>query len=215
MLLRREIYEAMIEVLKSYLVQNRSISIPGFGTILVDRLPAQSDIANRSIRPPVYQFRFDKYFDAPDKDFFTFLAAQKQIADFEAIKIYNEWAYEFRNRIRAEQSVVWDGVGVLQQDASGEILFEPAETATPHLFPVKAERVIRTDAAHAMIVGDKETTSTRMTEYLSEESPRKTNRWVIAAVIIALVAMALIFFRFNIAGFTIEATSNQQKVNTR
>ncbi len=205
----------MIEVLKSYLVQHNNISIPGLGTIYVERLPARTDFVNRTILPPAYQYRFDKYFDAPDKQFFNYLAAEKKIADFEAIKLYNEWALAFRNRIRAEEMVSWEGIGTLQQDASGEILFEPESQETGYFSPVKAERIIRTDASHAMLVGDKETTSVEMTEYLSEPASGSTSKWLIAAIVIALVAMLLLFFRFNIAGLNIEATSNQQKVNTR
>lgn len=214
-MLRSEIKVAMIEVLNSYLVQHKSISIPGLGTIYVERLPARTDFVNRSILPPAYQFRFDKYFDAPDKQFFNYLATEKKIPDFEAIKMYNEWAYEFRNRIRSEESVTWEGVGTLQQDASGEILFEPISNKSPDVFPVTAQRIIRSDAAHSMLVGDKETTSVEMTEYLNEPVRGKRNKWLVAALVIAVIAMLLLFFRFNLSGFNIEATSNQQKVNTR
>ncbi|MGZ5247035.1 MAG: HU domain-containing protein [Flavitalea sp.] len=205
----------MFEVLNSYLVQNKSISIPGLGTIYVERIPARYDFVNRSILPPAYQFRFDKYFDAPDKEFFTYLASEKQIADFEAIKIYNEWAYEFRNRIRGEEIVTWDGVGVLQQDPSGEILFEPINDLNADINPVRAERVVRTDAAHSMLVGDKETTTTEMTEFLQEDvSSRKKTGWIIAAVV-AAIALSVFFIRFYSKGFNVESTANEQRIDIR
>src|SRR5687767_8146900 len=101
----------MIPILTNYLVQHKSVSIPGLGTIYVERTPAQSDFVNRQILPPSYHYRFDKYFDTPDRDFFNFLAAHKEVADFEAIKLYNEWALEFRNTIRNQNSVEWENVG--------------------------------------------------------------------------------------------------------
>lgn len=205
----------MFEVLNSYLVQNKSISIPGLGTIYVERIPARYDFVNRSILPPAYQFRFDKYFDAPDKEFFTYLASEKKIADFEAIKIYNEWAYEFRSRIRGEETVTWEGVGVLQQDPSGEIHFEPINDLNADINPVHAERVVRTDAAHTMLVGDKETTTIEMTEYLQEDvSSRKKTGWIIAAVI-AAIALSIFFIRVYSKGFNIESTANEQRIDIR
>ena len=54
----------MIDVLKSYLVQNKSINIPGLGTIHAEEIPAKNDIVNKQLLPPHYVFHFDKYFDA-------------------------------------------------------------------------------------------------------------------------------------------------------
>ena len=121
----------MIDILNGYLIQHKSISIPGLGTIYLERLPAMNDFTNRQIHPPAFRFRFDKYFDAPDKDFFTFLAAQKEIPEYEAIKQYNEFAYELRNRIRHDDQFNWPEVGVLSKEVTGEIHFESSTPSSP------------------------------------------------------------------------------------
>ena len=90
----------MLQVLNAYLFQHRSISIPGLGTIYLETFPAHVDVAGRTVLPPVYRFRFDKYFDAPEKEFFTYLATQGRMLDFEAIKWYNEFSFDLRNRIQ-------------------------------------------------------------------------------------------------------------------
>lgn len=201
----------MIEILNSYLILHKSISIPGLGTIYVERLPANSDFVNRQILPPGYQFRFDKYFDAPDKEFFSYLATEKHIADFEAIRIYNEWAYELRNKLKGEEPVEWKDVGRLYQDASGEVHFQPQKAEQLLLRPVAAERVVRSNAAHSMLVGDKETTTLAMSEMLTEESSGK-NPWWIYALIIAFIAGIILVYKFASDGFTPEATGNSQHV---
>ena len=203
----------MIDILNSYLVLHKSISIPGLGTIYVERVPANSDFVNRQILPPGYQFRFDKYFDAPDKEFFSFLATEKHIADFEAIRLYNEWAYDFRNRLKGEQPVEWKGVGQLHQDSNGEIHFEPQKSYRIPLRPVPATRVVRTNAVHSMLVGDKETTTLAMSEMLTEEISGK-KRWWIYALVIALVAAGILIYRFSKDGINPEATGNSQHVGT-
>src|SRR6202012_573978 len=114
----------MFQVLNAYLFQHRSISIPGLGTIYLETFPAGADVADRTLLPPVYRFRFDKYFDAPDAMFFSFIATQREVLDYEAIKWYNEFSFELRNRIRQEEKVIWDGVGVLRRDGAGNVLFE-------------------------------------------------------------------------------------------
>ena len=203
----------MVAALNSYLVQHKSLSIPGLGTIYVERKPAQTDFVNKQIIPASYHYRFDRYFDAPDKDFFTYLAAQREIADYEAIRWYNEWAYELRNKIRTQHEVKWDKVGTLRTDVSGEIVFEAQPNLVGFLDPVPAERVIRSNAQHTMIVGDREVTNKAMTDYLKEETVFvEKESWWIYALILAAAAIVAIFFHFFQHGFHSGSVNNQQTI---
>jgi nucleoid DNA-binding protein len=209
----------MNNVLVSYLLQHKSISIPGLGSMYIERIPAQTD--------------FDKYFDAPDKDFFTYLAKQQNIADYEAIKWYNEWAYELRSKLREGQVIEWAGIGTLKKDISGEIIFESAGRIPSLQEPTPANRVIHTHTQHTMLVGDQEVTrkitnteapavsddnnvasnEEQVPDYppYPEEPPKK--RWWIFALVIAAVALTVIFMRVYKNGLTTSAAGNQQRIN--
>lgn len=206
----------MIEALTSYLLQHKSISIPGLGTVYIERIPAQTDFVNKQILPPSYHFRFDKYFDAPDKEFFTYLAQQKDIADYEAIKWYNEWAYELRNRLRTDEVVEWKGVGLLKKDISGDIVFEASGAIPSAQQPAPATRVIHSNTQHTMLVGDHEVTreiNTAETDNpFPEEEEAVRNTWWIYALIIAAIALSIIFFNFYKNGFSTSGTGNQQRI---
>lgn len=205
----------MIDTLTTYLVHHHSVSIPGLGTIYIERIPAQVDFINKQILAPSYHYRFDKFHDSPHKDFFHFLASSRQMPDYEAIKYYNEWATEFRNRIRNNEIISLEGVGTLEQDNSGEIVFTSQGSLAAFLNPVPAERVIRNNAQHTMLVGDRETTNVEMTERLGEETYVEKESWWIYALIIAAVSLVAIFFYFNKNGMNVESTGNQQRVITR
>lgn len=198
----------MIEILNGYLIQHKSISIPGLGTIYLERLPAMNDFTNRQIQPPSYRFRFDKYFDAPDKDFFTFLANNRNIPEYEAIKQYNEFAYELRNRIRHQEKFDWPSVGVLSQELSGEIHFESSDPDA-YLPAVTANRVIRQDAPHPVLVGEKEMTSQDVAEMLSEDTVVERESWWIYALILFAVALSILFFHFIRSGQGLDAFGGQ------
>ncbi|HUR10819.1 MAG TPA: hypothetical protein VM012_05595 [Flavitalea sp.] len=205
----------MIDVLNSYLVQYNKISIPGLGTIQLERIPAQSDFINKQILPPAYKYRFDKYFDVPDKEFFTYLAVQKQIPDYEAINVYNEWAQHLRNTITPTRQVVWNHVGTLRRDLNGEVIFESAGPVDANYEPVNAIRVIHSNAEHTMIVGDREISTREMSELLGEEAPvevEKESWWLYALIIIAL-SLIVIFFHFYKNGLTPGSFGNQQKIH--
>jgi hypothetical protein len=222
----------MTNVLVSYLLQHKSISIPGLGSMYIERIPAQTDFVNRRILPPDYHFRFDKYFDAPDKDFFTYLAKQQNIADYEAIKWYNEWAYELRSKLREGHVVQWDGIGTLKKDISGEIIFESAGRIPSLQEPTPANRVIHTHSQHTMLVGDQEVTrKISLTDNISAstdentvaedtepgpdiyEEPPKKRGWWLFALIVAAIALGVIFMRFYKSGFITSAAGNQQRIN--
>jgi hypothetical protein len=199
----------MLQVLNAYLFQHRSISIPGLGTIYLETFPAILEVADRAIRPPIYRFRFDKYFDAPDKEFFAYLAAQGKMLDFEASNWYNEFSLELRNRIRVEDEVAWEGVGVLRKDGSGNILFE--SVTAPGFFQqaIPARKVNRQDAVHTLLVGDRERTSGEMNEWLHEEESRpKKFRWWIIALVLALAGLAVLGWHFYHHGWS---TGNETK----
>jgi len=199
----------MFAVLNAYLFQHRSISIPGLGTIYLETLPAEADVVDRTMLPPVYRFRFDKYFDAPDKEFFGYLASQQNILDFEAIKWYNEFAFELRNRVRSEDQVSWDGVGILKQDSSGNILFESVKAPAFFLQPTPAIRVQREDAQHTLVVGDHERTSGEMNEWLQEENNgRRRMSWWVIAIVLAVAGLAVLGWHFYTHGWS---TGNQIK----
>jgi hypothetical protein len=200
---------AMWQVLNAYLFQHRSISIPGLGTIYLETMPANVDVAERTMQPPAYQFRFDKYFDAPDKEFFAYIANQRNILDYEAIKWYNEFSFELRNRIRAEEQVNWDGVGVLKKDGSGGVLFEPVPAPLLFLQPTPAMRVSRQDAQHNLMVGDRERTSGEMNEWLHDHAHRRRRlSWWVIALILAVLALAFLGWYFYSHGFS---PGNQNK----
>ena len=199
----------MFQVLNAYLFQHRSISIPGLGTIYLESLPASADVADRTILPPAYRFRFDKYFDAPDKEFFSYIAAQRNILDYEAIKWYSEFSFDLRNRIRTEDQVNWDGVGVLKKDLSGNVIFESISGNPLFMVPTPAMRVNRQDAQHMLLVGDRERTNVQMNEWLHEEGAgRKKRSWWIIALILGVIALAILGWHFYSNGWSF---GNQMK----
>lgn len=203
----------MIQAVRDYLLQHKSVSIPGLGTIYVERIPAQSDFVNRQLLPPAYHLRFDKYFDAPPKEFFAFLAAKNNVQDYEAIRQYNEWAQELRNGLGAEQTIRLEAIGSLKRDGSGDIVFEPVSAIKTYDIPIPAERIVRTNARHTMIVGDRETNTVEMSDYLQVVHKEKASWWLYA-LIIAAIALVLIFFHYYRYGAD-TPFGNHQRIDTK
>ncbi|MEJ7767588.1 MAG: hypothetical protein WKF89_07235 [Chitinophagaceae bacterium] len=206
----------MIDILNKYLILFKSLNIPGVGSLFIETLPAATDFVNKQIAPPRYTYRFDKYFDSPDKDFFNYLASCKNIPDYEAMKLYNQFAEDMRTTIKLEGQVLWKNVGHFSRNDSGEIAFEPLNGMRPLYEPVNAERVIRNNASHTVLVGDQEKTSVQMSEFLQEDKKARlfidNKNWRLAALILAAVALVILAIHFSINGFSWQAMANQQPV---
>jgi len=207
------IFAGMNWVLYSYLLQHKSISIPGLGTIFVERSPAKADFTNKRVLPPTFQFGFDRYFDAPDKDFFGYLSNQQSMADYEAMRWYNEWAFDLRNQIKADHSVSLPGIGTLKKDLSGEIIFVPNTNVTSWLDPAPATKVIHADDRHTLLVGDREISSGDIEAYRSSEGKYvEKESWWIYAIILAAIALIVLFFHIYKNGFDVNSTGNRQRI---
>ncbi len=202
----------MYAILNKYLFQHKSISIPGMGTIWMENISASLDATTRTVLPPSFYFRFDKYFDAPDKDFFSYLAEKKQISEYEALRQYNEFAYSLRDRLNHLQEAIWDGVGELKRDSEGNIHFESALRNPFFLQPVPAEKLVRANAQHTLLVGDRERTSSEMSKWFSEEPVHGTHWWWLAALITGIAAVLIITIHFSSHGWNVGSTGNQQSI---
>ncbi|MEO8582475.1 MAG: hypothetical protein ABI415_01695 [Flavitalea sp.] len=187
----------MTQFLNTYLLEHKSVSIPGLGTIYVERVPAKSDFVNRQLLPPAYHYRFDKYFDAPEKEFFTFLALRKNVPEYEAMKLFNEWAMSLRNSVNSDHLTSIEGVGGLKRDESGEIVFDPSVVPKTFDVAVPAERIIRTNSKHIMLVGDRERTNVEMSDYLHGVQREKGAWWIVAIIIVAISLLAIFFHYYK------------------
>ncbi len=189
----------MIQLVAEYLSQKKSFSLPGIGTIYIERVPAQSDFVNRQILPPFYHYRFDRHFDSSDREFFIFLSARKGLEEGEAARQYHEWAERLRESLSSRKTSKLEGIGILKKEAGGELKFEATNQPRSFDINVHAERLIRSNASHHMLVGDRETTTVQMNDMLHDEhTVRKRFWWIYVVVIIALVVVAaLMYFFYN------------------
>ncbi|HLA60398.1 MAG TPA: hypothetical protein VK622_16605 [Puia sp.] len=205
----------MYEILNRYLFLHKSIPIPGLGTICMESQAATIDASTRTIHPPVYRFRFDKFSDSPDKDLFSYLSTQQKISDYEALRQYNDFAYSLRDRLNYFREAPWEGLGILKKDDMGDIHFESSILNPSFLQPVPAEKVVRTNAKHMLLVGDRERSSREMSDWFAEEPIHGNRLWWLVALVGGIAAALIIMFHFSSRGWNVESTGNQQTIQVK
>jgi len=185
----------MHHLIASYLFQNKTCPLPGLGTLSVINGNADGDFVNSLIKAPAPAV----VFDATETDatvLIDFIAAKTNATVLQAIDALGQLVNSLKAAAITNKPAALNGVGNFFTDEKGRISLRPDILPAAFLPAVKAARVIHPEAEHQILVGDKETTNTIMTEYFTE-TPVKKDRWWIWAIVIAVIALVTILFYLN------------------
>ena len=185
----------MHRLIASYLFQNKTCPLPGLGNLSVVAGKAELEFLNNAIKAPAPRI----VFEATENDasnLLDYIATKTDSTILQTIDRLGHFCNTLKAATIANHPATLDGVGNFFTDSSGKINFKSSQLPVAFLQPVTAERVIHPQAEHPILVGDKETTNTLMTEYYNE-APVKKNRWWIWAVVLAAIALIAIVVYFN------------------
>jgi hypothetical protein len=204
----------MYTELYQYFIQYKQLAVPGIGTFLLERKPAEADFPGRIINPPVYIITLQPTVNSAPKIFFSWLASVLNISDRDAVIRFNDFAFDIKQKIFSGCVIEWSGIGTLSKGPADEIRFACFDNTTFSDEPVAAQKVIRKSAEHTVRVGEQEKTSTQMTALLNQPSEKKSYWWVYALVL-GLLAMIFIFWYFSEHGLNVASTGNGKKLNAQ
>lgn len=200
----------MYEELYRYFIQNKKLALPGIGTLLLERKPAESDFVNKQINPPSYSVVFQAVSDLPSLKFFKWLGAAFLISDHAAIIRFNDFVFDLKKQINDGNKINWEGLGTLNKGLAGEVKFTPAAISVIEN-PITAEKVIREKAEHFVRVGEDERTSVEMTELLSKTEVKKSS-WFLFAIAAVLLSLMFIGWHLSENGVDVSSSSNTLKL---
>ena len=204
----------MYTELYQYLIQYKQLAVPGIGTFLLERKPAEADFPGRIINPPAYIIVLQPTVNSSSKKLFSWLAFALNISDRDAVIRFNDFAFDLKQKISSGDIVKWTGIGTLSKGPAGDIKFTSSDNLLVFEQPVNAQKVIRKSAEHTIRVGEQEKTSTQMTELLNQRVEKKSYWWAYALVL-GLLAMIFIFWYFSEHGLNIASAGNGKKLNTQ
>jgi len=201
----------MLQLLHQYLIQHRSVSLPGLGTIQLQHIPAIINFTDHLIEPPALKAFLDDTQDTPGKSLFRYMSDKLGIEEWEAIKRLNDFSFDLKNDLKQGNEVIWHDVGTLKLDMDGTLQLEAVPVSNHHMYPLPAQRIIRSDANHIILRGDTEISGSFFPEnQLQEVYAPKKNRELLWVIIAALTGLALLFFYLYDTGFDFYSIFNRQ-----
>jgi hypothetical protein len=185
----------MQKQIASYLFQHKTCPLPGLGTLSVVNTTAESDFTTKTFAAPKSSIHFEQA-ETDATGLLNYLSATTGADKYEATEALSHFCDVLKQKVTDEPKIQLDSIGTFSVDASGKINFEETELPFAFAQPVFAERVIHPDAEHNILVGDKESTNTEMTELLAPKTAIK-DRWWIWAILLGAIAIAAIVIYFT------------------
>lgn len=197
--------------LYQYLILHKQLNIPGIGTFLLERKPADIDFINKMVNPPAYTIALHHGVTSSSKNVFSWLSSELNISETDASARFNDFALDIKDKVLAGEKLHWNGVGVFTRGLAGEIRFEASLKDLKAGSPVPAIKVIRENAEHSILVGEQEKSSAEMAEMLAPSAKTGTHWWGLA-VIALLLAVVFLAIYFSSKGITLSSAGNQQRL---
>lgn len=199
----------MYDTLYQYLIFNRQLSLPGIGTIHLQRLPAQFDYTSSMLLPPRYSCRIDTGNDKPSKKLFDWLSGSLGITEWDAIRMVNDFSFELKKNIGAAREIRWERVGVIRRNETGSIVIEPEEMIVEQPVPVAKLSHDRTE--HKVVAGGIEKIPAEMEKTFAAKEVKRDYGWIVA-LILTVAALMFAGWYFSEKGMNPPAAGNQSVI---
>lgn len=188
----------MQDLIASYLVQKKECTLPLLGNFKMQSSSASLDIVDKKMHPPKNEIVYSENADYLSPGFVTYVAKIKDINDTLAEEEINNWCLHAKVRLDSGEKIKFYSIGSLGRNGAGNLCLE-SEPLVNFFEPVFAERVIHKNDQHAVLVGDKETTSAAMNEFYREDEAvvEKRMSWKTWAIILAAVGLLGLLFYFT------------------
>ena len=188
----------MENCLVRYFSINNECPLPGIGSLVNKEVPAVLDIIDKKIKAPSSSIVFSKN-ELEGASFLRFMQAEHDCDDHAAQEKWDVFSKKIKN-LKSQDSLSLGALGTLQKNSSDQLVLIPFQNLNIYSQEISAHRLIKINAPHSILVGDKETTREAMQEFYVEKIPAYKSKWWIAAIVIFAVSAALIFthyFYFN------------------
>lgn len=197
----------MLSSITSYLIQYKQVFIPSVGTFKLRYQPARLHFADRLIHPPGNEIIFVEE-GSITKEQIAYLCSHLGIE----VSLMEQKLISFGQALKADivqTAFQWNGVGQLKW-MNDSVVFEGSQTIP--LSAVAANKIIRQNAHHDVLVGEKEMHSSD-TSYLAEPKSLKRSYAIIIGWIVVLLAISFIIYHLYQKNFHPFASGLQKPVS--
>ena len=181
------------ELLYQYLFQFHQLPMPGFGLMTLKKMPAQLNIIEKNIQPGFFVPEFHQDNAGSDQHLISWLADKQQLSVADMVGQLNEYISTLMKKVREEGSVAWGSLGFFQITDQNIFHFEGNYVRPLGMVALNAEKVIKSNAGHEVLVGDKIYSDESIRKILQHETSKgNKSRWMKAAILFLCLLIGII-----------------------
>lgn len=194
----------VLNLLTKYLLQYRTVTIPHVGTIHIVQQSPQLYVADKLIQPPSFSAQLKEEEQVPAHQL-NFLASKLEKRADLVLEELKNFGDQLNDRINGS-GFEWSGFGWIDSNTQSFVI--PAAG----LNAVIAERVMRHNPDHQVLVGDRQTSSYELADEKAGIEGVKNKRSVAIVVgwILLILSILIIAFFIYQGKFRVNATGSKQ-----
>ncbi len=199
----------MQQIICNFLFRYGFCPLPSVGSLQITTDASKLLIGEHSIAAPRSKIQLLAQ-EQSRQPLVEYIANTQAISEYAANENLEKFVSEIKN-LKDQDDLLIGEAGKFEVDENGYLIFTEQKIFTNYFPEVKANRVLRANQSHEILVGDKETTNERMTEYFSNEKTTGTSKlwlWICLALIIIA---ALVIFLMNAPGVN-HASGNRKSI---
>ena len=175
------------------MLQYNRVCIPHIGSFEIIQQPPQLSIGEKICSAPFFTTKYLKQDAVPEHQFNFFAGFVHEEKEKLRQDLFS-FGENLKTRIQKDP-FQWNGFGILSF-SSDEIVFEPIQIKLNSLITLPAEKIMRENVQHSMLVGDQQMTSQQVNEVLNKPTHKKslvlTIGWIL--LIVAFIVIIILFY---------------------
>ena len=184
----------VLSLLTKYLLQYRRLSIPHVGTFELVQQSPEFNVVDKIILPPSFRLNWNHNEAMPDHQL-SYIAATIQTDKEKIREDLDVFGQNFKKQM-LKKPFYWKGIGTIKAD-NGTIDIDGGILRIDGLQSVAAHKLLRENAQHHMLVGDREMTSGQAAGKLSQTGRKKPYELWIAWILLILAVLAIAFLLYK------------------
>jgi hypothetical protein len=188
---------AMIHLLNEYLLEHKALYLKETGLLVLRQNDAVYDMSGKVIHPPQPVITIlDNESPVSLQLLASFIGRKLDISEEHAFGLYNQFCQLVHHTLLDKGEFAWEPLGTIQAEKPDAVpVFELNKSLQDLQQEVSADRVVRQGVSHTMQVGDKETTTVAMQEWLDQDTEEVKDRWWIFPLVLGISAIGLIVWK--------------------
>ena len=202
----------MLRLLSQYLFQFHILPLPGLGMLAIKRQSALLNRVDKKIYPSDYSVEYVAG-EGELHHIAQWLELHLNTSADEATDLLKDYTEKIKGYLIEGNSLTWGNIGVFERDENGQYTFRANKFSFLGEVFVQADKVIRANPEHKVLIGDRTYEGEGLATLLSNSKNKvKINYW---PYIVIAFSLLLIFYLMLINNDMMEKHQQQFKLELK